>query len=383
MAEGLVTFFKYERLGFFKRGSEEGESLDMTEMLDNLHAWHGTRTSLADTLPWDDETPGYQNRKKVYLKSVQHNPETGDYMIILWRAVGNGNGVYGIRSDSDLSDTRLYDANDAVEDGAQVIWGEPAYYWFIPRLNIFASIKFKSSVTDTDLMNKYLKDYINLHSDIRQKTIEERENTAGHTYTTVFFAPAAGGNEHLWFRIESKQFTKLTDQADLESIASEITQFVHRDVISAEEVQERALWQRLCQNLPFISNQVTRDTRRIELVIDAHPTADELQEMLDTYHERYGDGAHGWANIGFRKESAGGTYWLNEFVVKSVLPVPDLRQGIDDTGHYTTQRLFNALHLTRDRLLAPFSGGAVRQRNEAANESEVNEHNREEMVAEI
>ena len=357
MAEGLVTFFKYEKLGFYKRGVEDGEPLNMTKMLADLHDWHSTRTSLADTLPWDNETPGYQNRKKVYLKAIQHNPETGDYVVILWRAVGNGNGVYGIRSDADLNDNKLYNADDAVDDGAKVIWGEPAYYWFIPRLDIFASIRFKSSVTDTDLMNRYLKDYIWLHSDIRQKTCEVKESMKGGQYTTVFFKSESGGDDHLWFRIESKQCTKLTAQADLDRIALEITHFVQRDVISAEEQEDKLWWKRVCKNLPFISNEMTRDTRQVELVVDASPTAGELEQMLGVYHDQYGEGNHGWANIGFRKERGGRTFWLDEFVVKSVLSVSDLSRNVDDTGHYTTQRLFNALHLTRGSLLAPFSGG--------------------------
>ena len=383
MAEGLVTFFKYEKLGFFKRGAEDGEPLGMTEMLEDLHEWHRSRSSLADTLPWDSETPGYQNRKKVYLKAIQHNPETGDYMVVFWRAVGNGNGVYGIRSDAALSDTRLYNADDAVDDGAQVIWGEPAYYWFIPRHNIFASIRFKSSVTDTDLINRYLKDYMWLHSDIRQKTCEVKESMKGGQYTTVFFKSENGGEDHLWFRIESKQYTKLTAQADLESIASEITHFVQRDVISAEEMQERTWWTRVCGTLPFVSSQVTRDTRRVELIVEATPTADELQEMLDTYHERYGQGGQNWSNIGFRKEGAGGTCWLDEFVVKSVLFVSDLSSNVDDSGHYTTERLFNALHLTRDRLLAPFTGRAAHIQSSNDSNEETEELIDTSLVAEV
>ncbi|HCP5956459.1 TPA: hypothetical protein POA47_004933, partial [Escherichia coli] len=140
MSEGLVTFFKYKQLGFHKRGDSYYEPLMMADMLESLHTWFSSRTSLADTLLWDDNTPGYSSRKKVYLKGIERNESTGDYVVILWRAIGNGNGVYGIRSDSALSDDRLYSADEEL-DGENVIWGEPAYYWFVPSLNIFASIK--------------------------------------------------------------------------------------------------------------------------------------------------------------------------------------------------------------------------------------------------
>lgn len=142
MAEGIVTFFKYEEFGFYKRSSASdlhsepySEPIDLSALLTELETWHKTRVSLPDTLPWNDSTPGYMNRKKVYLKSIEKNPETGDYMLILWRAVGGGDGVYGIPADASLDDNTLYDANDAAE-GKEVIWGEAAYYWFIPRMGI-------------------------------------------------------------------------------------------------------------------------------------------------------------------------------------------------------------------------------------------------------
>ncbi|WP_429190277.1 hypothetical protein [Aeromonas veronii] len=355
MAEGLVTFFKYKRLGFYQRGTEYCEPLSMANMLSNLHSWFNTRTSLADTLLWDDETPGYQLRKKVYLKSIQHNNETGDYILILWRAVGNGNGVYGIRSNAALNDNALYNANDA-GNGDDIIWGEPSYYWFIPRHNVFASIKFPSSIADTKLMNSFLKDFMWLHSTLRPKFRETKENSKGGMYTSVHFRSESG--ENLWFGIESEQFTKLTNQADLGQIASEITHFVRREVISAREMQSSG-WRRLCGSLPFISNEITRDTRRIEIIVDASPTADELRGMLDTYHEEFSHVGDDWSNLGFKKDGVGGICWLDKFVVKNTLLVSELGEQNEDSGHYTTQRLFNALHLTRDRLLSPFSGGHV------------------------
>ena len=112
------------------------------------------------------------------VKSIQHNNETGDYILILWRAVGNGNGVYGIRSNAALNDNALYNANDA-GNGDDIIWGEPSYYWFIPRHNVFASIKFPSSIADTKLMNSFLKDFMWLHSTLRPKFRETKENSKG------------------------------------------------------------------------------------------------------------------------------------------------------------------------------------------------------------
>lgn len=355
MSVGVVTFFKYTQLGFYRHGNNDyHEPLAMEVMLSSLHEWFQDRISLEDTLLWDDETPGYSHCKKVYLKSIEKDEATGEYIIILWRAVGSGDGVYGIRADARLDDATLYDANDAA-DGARVIWGEASYYWFIPSKNLFASIRFPNSIADTNMMNKFFKDFICLHANIREKTREVREGKQG-AYTCVSF-PATSEDEsgNLWFRIYSKQYTKLTTRADLHAIARDITHFVKREVIAAR-VEHQPDWTRLFGGLPFISSEVTKDTRKVEVNIEAKPTADELRRILDQYSEEYAGGMEGWRNIGFRKEGVGGICWLNSFVVKSVLTVNDsFSSGIDSTGHYTASRIFTALEFTREGLLAPFA----------------------------
>ncbi|MBU2932660.1 hypothetical protein ACPV5A_20560 [Vibrio chagasii] len=355
MSTGVVSFFKYKKLGFYRyREDDYCEDLSMVDMLESLHEWFQDRISLEDTLLWDDETPGYSHRKKVYLKAIERDPLTGDYMIVLWRAIGQGNGVYGIRADSKLDDNRLYNADDAAEDDAKVIWGEAAYYWFVPDKKVFASIRFHNSVADTLMLNSFFRDFMWLHSNIKRKVREVKDGRQGN-YTSVYFkSDDDNNNEKLWFRCETKQYTKLTTQADLGKIARDITHFVKREVIAARDVQEND-WTRFFKGLPFVSGEVTKQTRKIEVNIDAKPTEDELRKIFDSYNDEYDGGLDDWRNLGFRKEGVGGICWLNQFVVKNVLVVNDMvGGGVDDTGHYTTKRLFNALELKRDNLLAAF-----------------------------
>ncbi|EIA1494016.1 MULTISPECIES: hypothetical protein [Vibrio] len=353
MSEGLVTFFKYKSLGFARRGDSYFEPLSMEVMLDSLHTWFQEKISLEDTLPWDDQIPGYSNRKKVYLKAIERNETTGDYMLILWRSIGDGNGVYGIKADAGLEDNNLYNADDNVGTD-RVIWGEAAYYWFIPSLDIFASIRFPSSIADTDLMNRFMRDYVELHSDFRQRVVVEKERKGGKgKYLSISFQPTKQGETgNLWFQAYSEQFKKPTTESDLEGVADEITHFVKRDVISAQVVQQSG-WANLFRGLPFVSSQVTRGSRKVEVNIEAKPTVKELKELLDLYEREYA-GSDEWRNIGFRKENSG-VVWLDKFVVKSTLAVNDLTGGgRDDTGHYTTERLFKAMEFKRNKLLSAF-----------------------------
>jgi hypothetical protein len=351
MADGLVTFFEFKDLGFFKRntdGEEYSEDLDLNSLLSNLKQWYEDRVDISDTLMWDSDTLGYAARKRIFIKSFEKNNDTGDYILVLWRAVGNGDGVYGIPANTSLDDSALYNADDSTGD-VNVIWGEPAYFWLIPELRAFATIKFSKSVSDTDSLNRFLSDFVKLQSTLKQRTVEEKERPDGSKYLSISF-PSQDNSMNLWFRCSSKMFTKATEQADLSAMARDITHFVKREKVSAR-IESHSTWERLFDGLPFVSATQTKETRNVEVIIEAKPTGQELRELFETYNDHYAGGIDKWVNLGFKKEGAGRTVWLNEFVVKNFLSVP----GDYDQSHYSPDTLFECLDLVRDALIAPLA----------------------------
>lgn len=246
----------------------------------------------------------------MYLKAIERDPLTGDYMIVLWRAIGQGNGVYGIRADSKLDDNRLYNADDAAEDDAKVIWGEAAYYWFVPDKKVFASIRFHNSVADTLMLNSFFRDFMWLHSNIKRKVREVKDGRQGN-YTSVYFkSDDDNNNEKLWFRCETKQYTKLTTQADLGKIARDITHFVKREVIAARDVQEND-W--LASSKVYLCFWWSDEAdSKIEVNIDAKPTEDELRKIFDSYNDEYDGGLMigvTWGSV--KRVSVGFVGWTN------------------------------------------------------------------------
>jgi hypothetical protein len=349
MNEGLVSYFQFEKLGFYRKNDEDeehSEPLSMPELLENLSAWYQGRVDLRDTLMWDGESSGYQNRKKVYIKDISKNEETGDYLIFLWRAVGSGDGIYGLRADASLSDNTVFDANDATS-GNDVIWGEPAYFWFIPSRNVFATVKFPRSISDTKILTTLLTDFVKLQSTLRNKVVKEVERETGGTYLSISF-PSERGEYNLWFRCYSRMLTKVTNEADLAAMARDITHLVKREVVSAR-AEPLSTWQRLFSELPYLSSVTTKETRNVEVRIEAKPTPSELQQIFQTYNDNYAGGLDRWVNVGFQKEGAGRTVWLNEYVIKNYLTVA----GVNYSGLYSMEQLFAALHLVRANLLAP------------------------------
>jgi hypothetical protein len=339
--EGIVTFFKFDNLGFYQIGTKYYESLNIEDVLDPLIDWHNKMDSLAETSPYNKK-----NRKSVYLKAIDKNEETGDYLVTLWKSINSNDGsVFGLRADQAPSDNTIVNADEATKE--KVIWGKPAYYWFIPSQNVFASIKFSNTLTDSDVLNTYIKDYVQFRSNINAPIVEKKVNKAGDEYETVHWK---GPNGNLWLRVDSHRYTKVTENADLEIIARDITHFVKKEeiVTTAHDPED---WTRYFQDLPFISKPSGGGNRSVSVIVDAKPTGDELKAMMETYHQDYGTKNNKKSNLGFRKEGTGSqTYWLDEFIVKSVLTVPQ-----NTSSHYSHITLFNSIKIKRNYLLAPFT----------------------------
>lgn len=339
--EGIVTFFYFHNLGFYQVGTDYSEPIRIEHVLDSLIDWHDKMDSLAETSPYNKK-----NRKSVYLKAIDKNEETGDYLVTLWKSINTDDGsVFGLRADRAPSDNTIVNADEANEE--KVIWGKPAYYWFIPSLNVFASIKFNNTLTDADVLNSYIKDYVQFRSNINAPIIERKTNIRGEEYETVHWK---GPHGNLWLRIDSRRYTKITKNADLNLIAKNITHFVKKEEIitSAQQPDD---WTRYFKGLPFISKRGGDGSRSVSVVVDARPTGKELKAMMETYHQNYGTNKNKKSNLGFRKEGTGSqTYWLDEFIVKSELNVP-----ITGTSHYSHKTLFNSIKIDRNNLLAQFT----------------------------
>jgi hypothetical protein len=67
--------------------------------------------------------------------------------------------------------------------------------------------------------------------------------------------------------VKFKTIYKLTTRADLGAIARDITHFVKREVITREV--DQADWTRFFGRLPFVSAEITKDTRKVEINIEA------------------------------------------------------------------------------------------------------------------
>ena len=347
-----LTFFKINQCGFFKRQNKYGEDLGIDTLLGGLKSWVDNLDKLYETLPWNNDIAGYYLKKKIYCKEIIKNPTTGDYLLVLWRSVADSNGnIYGLDGNSSLGNSNLISSTENNKTKS-IIWGQPIYYWFIPSLNIYASIKFNDTISDKKEMESYLKAFVELRSQFRQKESKVKTSKLGHNFTSINFKSSFGVDGNLWFKLESEQYTKITANADLTEIASDISHFIKRETISLEnKTEELEWWESIMECVPYLSKEKTKESRNIEITIDAAPTKEELANIFSTYNETYARNHDEWPNLGFKKKSGGGVCWLDEFVVRTNLVIA----SPTESKNFSAETLLKNIMQHRTRLLSPFN----------------------------
>lgn len=356
----LVTYFNFDYFGFYRiRQGTEREHIEGTisEILGDLELWLKGK-NLKDTLTYD--SLAITRKSTIYCRSFAKHPVTGDIVLTLWRAVGNKRGgVGGAFADESLSSSQKETLKTGAEvNGKEIIWGQPSYYWIIPELNKVASIRTPNSVIDTAALCQYIKSYVDFRRASKNKSeasrsfIHPKTNLEVKVKTVSYEGQREGEKFSMNFKVLARQYKKNTSSADLEKIAQEVTHIVYRESIKKSVPDSRNEWVKLFDKLGSLigldaSTPKTSEKNNIELIVEAKPTAEKLQVMLQDYAEEYTDDREEWCNIGLKRDGRSGrTTWLNEFVVTDEVHLP-----ITDSDYYDSDTILSVLNTHRFRLL--------------------------------
>lgn len=319
MEQGLITFFDVSQCGFYRQRKEKAQELIEGSLADTLSLvtkWLEGR-EVEQTIPWDVETHPY--RTKVYCKSMEYDPVTGDYLFIFWKKFGKDDGnINGVIGDSKVGDG-VTDSHivKASVGGKKLILGQPMYYWFMPSLNLLASIKFPHSLSDTDDVVKFIKNCIDLRvSHPRKKTTESAipNIKAGREIITKHVSYTShDGSFSLVFKLKADMKELSIGDATLAELAKNISHLVVRETISTTKKVERnvvfEMWDKVTGN-----NERVSRSKQVEIISEESLTVSELKGILETYAEEH-DPRSKWDNVGFKTDGRDApTKWFDRYV---------------------------------------------------------------------
>ena len=333
---GHMNYFSVTECGLYRHNSGKEHGLDMAETFDLITKWAAGKPMSA-TMPWD-----LNNRQgpKCYLHDVYQCPDSGDYLLVLWKSdTDTGGSIWGAQENQPAGSGKVVEYSKTYR-GSRVIWGRPCYYWIIPSLNTVVSIKFDHSVCDSNLFQEWVSSCITNHVKHPNKQKEQTDQghvrlhfTDGTVASTVRFRY---GFDMGLVSLDSKDGT-------LMSLAPKITHIIKRETITVEVADDREDWLRLFDTVPYLKPKAKSAKRQIEIKAEAHPTAQEVKEIVEKF-ARENRRSTDWENVGF--ETKDHVYWVDRYRLKSTVEYNYTK------GVITAVDLFERLHKDRKKFLS-------------------------------
>jgi hypothetical protein len=335
---GNMNFFKVSQCGLYRQGDKKANGLELSETFDSLAGW-ATNRPMSTTLPWD--AGSLSSRPKCYLRDIHKDPDTGDFLVVLWKSDAQGSGgIWGAEEDAEIGSGDVVQYTDQ-HRGKKVIWGRPCYYWIIPSLDSVVSIKFDHSVCDSQLFQDFVAGCINNRIDHPGRVKETTERGF------VRISHSEGENKYRFaYRFEVSLRSLDTNSVELQKFAQTVTHIVRRETIQVRAKDERADWiKRFNTSMPFVSAKPKSKQRQIEIRAEAKPTVKQIKEIIEEYAKESRKSG-GWDNVGFYGDS--GITWVDKYRLKDEVVLAD-----KPTGVLKAEFLLGELLKKRQRYLAP------------------------------
>lgn len=360
METGTVTFFNIDEAGFYKvrKNDKPNDLIDgsCSEILHSVNKWKDKQEFL-NTVPWDIRK--HKKRDVVYCRSIAHSADTDDFVFVMWKRVGDESGkMHGIDEKAGKKEKKgdSVSLNSKTFGGKSLVYGQPMYYWFIPKLDLVASIKFPYSISDKELMTSYIKRCVENRVDHpnRKKNIVTREHPvhgADAPINNVTFESSCGKHKSLRFSFKASEKRVNIYNTDLNKLAPKITHIVVRDVIAIKNFDNERSEALKLYNKVMKKRKNNVYERRVEIETEVFLTPAELQEMLDLYQDEY-DPTTPWVNMGFKEGKEDSPSFFNSYIERTDI-IMDPSKKHENT-HYTAEDLLTELTRQRNSLLASF-----------------------------
>ncbi|SXD84464.1 hypothetical protein [Klebsiella variicola] len=344
MLTAKVKFYNINRCGYYKYSSKVPDLSNTSDVLLKLNDWASDGREFINTGTYKAEKD--EDILNTYFCGLATDKRYGDHLLALWAEVPNDSGVvYGMPP---LAKPGKVDMLTTGFDIDKAIPGFPCYFWFIPQLNVFASIKFEHSLMGKGHLDNYLNGYLANKSPYR--VFDEDNKVIG------FSVDGKKSNDSSKLKPNFYAVGMKYDevQAELISNLSKITKILKREKITYRAPDDRKIIERVFSGLLKNAPDSTQE-RTLLHEMEFKPTETELKSIIKSYNSL--ENTSSIRNVGF-KYSDGRAIWLSGANVSFEIELNVRRK---DNHIIPPGRLLSAIIKRRDELITkmktPPTGG--------------------------
>ncbi|ELC9716795.1 hypothetical protein QX995_002171 [Vibrio vulnificus] len=289
--KGTLQYYNIDKLGIYKRGSDE-QLFDSSEaVLDSLIDWFKARPNLVNTSTRKaDKAQGQSN---VYCCDA--DGANGEYVFVLWNELTNAEDeILTLSKDSKPGAAKVKSGVDS----KTAIPGLPSYYWISLNHDLIATIHFDHAMTSLGALRNYITSYVQNYSEFAVTHKDNEDKVIGYRH------PDEEGPVG-YFKFDLKRKTDESTVEELTQKFNRITKVVRRTEKAVEEVELKGFFHNLA------SKQIKRGLPQnrevyVEVEIEFTPSSEQdFKEIVKAYEREIID-PDKFNNLGFVLKGGGG-----------------------------------------------------------------------------
>ena len=290
--KGTLQYFTIDKLGIYKRGSDQQLFESSEAVLDSLIEWFESRPELVNTSTMKaDKAKGQSN---VYCCDA--DGANGEYVFVLWNELTNAEDeILTLSKDSKPGKAKVTSGVDSKNS----IPGLPSYYWVSLNHGLVATIHFDHAMTALSALKSYVSNYVQNYSEFAVTHKDDENKVIG--YCDPDDEDCGLG----YFKFDLKRMVDESTVEELTQKFNRITKVVRRTQKAVEAVELRGFFHKLA------SRQIKRGLPKnreafVEVEIEFTPASEaDFKAIVKAYQKEIID-PDKYNNLGFILKGSNG-----------------------------------------------------------------------------
>lgn len=339
MAELKFNFYSVEKIGYFSKETGDLEFGSLSGTLNQLKSW----TSLGNKPLSDTTTYEPNDVLRAYCFDIQKDTSNGDFLLTMWNEIENEDGeVSAANLNEPVGQAHVQSGNF----GAGFMPGYAAYFWFIPSMNIFATIRRKNISNGHRQLKAYMKGFLSRFSDY----VIQEDNRDGSGFEVLGYAENQDDDpQDLRPVFETSRHKKSRIIDEIRLNRERIRKIVRQSEMALPTNGESSFMSKVLEDLHISTPSPIAEDLKIKYEFPFQPSENELDQIITGWEAEEGND---WSRIGFVYSGESQTQWLDFVFSKEKL---DLSVEIDDNGIMNARSLLRSITNNREYFLASLS----------------------------
>ena len=336
--EASINFYRVARCGYYKHGKRAPAFCGLSDTLGELFQWvKDGKKSLSETCPYEieDGEEGY----RTFCFDIVNSKGNGEYIITTWNETpsteGNFASVNGTNKPGHASVSLTAVPKNHIP-------GYATYFWFIPKRNILATIRFHHAVNGHQNLCRYMKFFLAKWTS--HVVTDDDDEDADHSIVG-YRKNDKSEAEHLNPMFRSLVLRKPGQIEQLRKNREDIRTIYRKNLLSHKSNADVSFFSGLLVQLGLQDPPKPNHDIRVKYEFNHTPEEVELNHIIAEWEKEHNTK---WDDVGFKLRGDSEIIWLSHTLAKRTIELDVTRSNAEIVD---AESLLNAVQHSRAALL--------------------------------